>query len=603
MPSKLQLDEHAAWRQRFRVKLNFPQLARANPTRGLVASNRSGVFQLYAWNVENGTLQQLTSTASGRPRGVLAPDGTAVYYLRDQAGNETGHVVRVAFEDGSESDMTPELPPYAILGLTTSGNSQLLGINRADQLGFHIDVLAAGEQPGAIRTLRSFPGITQGPSLSYDGALVAVASSERAAGKMHFSLLVLDASTGNTVAELWDGEESSIQPAQFSRVPGDTRLLASTNRSGVTRPLVWDAYSNERHDFVLPGIEGDVSVWDWSPDGRMVLLGQIHNALPQVLIYDLEQQHMRKLPSSGGNIVGASFLDNTRLMALWTDASSPFQAVVLDSVSGQRQSVIFPAEDVPAGRPWRSVSFPSSDGQYIQAWLAVPEGQGPFPTILETHGGPTGVTTEMFDPGAQMWLDHGFAFMSVNYRGSITFGKAFEEQIWNDLGHWELEDMAAARSWLIEQGIAEPDAILLTGWSYGGYLTLMGMGKQPELWAGGMAGIAIADWAMQWEDTAPTLRGYQEALLGGTPAQNPEQYWRSSPISYVEQLRAPLLVIQGNNDTRCPSRPMQHYEARLRELGKQIEVTWFDAGHGSYDTEQHIQHYELMLRFAMRVLG
>lgn len=595
-------NQNTDWRRRFQITQNFPQLARANPQRGLVTSNRSGVFQLYAWDVESGALQQLTSTPTGRTWGVLAPNAEAIYYLRDEAGNERGHVVRVPFEGGSEIDMTPELPPYSILGLSISGDSRILGINRADQDGFHLLVLEAHEQPGPAHTLRSFAGITMGPTLSYDGKLVAVASSERAEGKMHFSLLVLDGSTGESVAELWDGPASSITASQFSRVPGDTRLLASTNRSGVKRPLVWEPFTDQRHDFVLPAIDGDVEVWDWSPDARLVLLGNIREAVPHLLIYDLEEQQVRQLPSIGGNIVGAQFMDNQRLMALWTDATHPFQTLELELATGSQQRVLFPAEDVPPSRPWRSVSFPSSDGQLIQAWLALPEGEGPFPTILETHGGPTGVTIENFDPGAQMWLDHGFAFMSVNYRGSITFGKAFEEQIWNDLGHWELEDMAAARSWLINEGIAQPDAILLTGWSYGGYLTLMGIGKQPELWAAGMAGIAIADWSIQWEDTAPTLRGYQEALLGGTPAQNPEQYQRSSPISYAEQIAAPILVIQGSNDTRCPSRPMHLYESRLRELGKQIEVEWFEAGHGSYDTAQRIQHHEHMLNFALRVL-
>jgi dipeptidyl aminopeptidase/acylaminoacyl peptidase len=131
----------------------------------------------------------------------------------------------------------------------------------------------------------------------------------------------------------------------------------------------------------------------------------------------------------------------------------------------------------------------------------------------------------------------------------------------------------------------------------------MGLGKRPELWAGGMAEIAIADWAIQYEDTAGTLRGLQVALFGGTPQEKPEQYAASSPITYAEQIAAPVLVIQGRNDTRCPARPMEMYEARLRALGKQIEVEWFDSGHGSLDTEQNIEHQALKLHWAYRVLG
>jgi len=163
----------------------------------------------------------------------------------------------------------------------------------------------------------------------------------------------------------------------------------------------------------------------------------------------------------------------------------------------------------------------------------------------------------------------------------------------------------AARHWLVGQAIAKADSILLTGWSYGGYLTLLGLGKAPELWAGGMAGIAIADWVMSYEDSAETLRGYQVALFGGTPAEKPEQYRLSSPISYIENVKAPVLIIQGRNDTRTPPKPIELYETKMKSLGKDIEVYWFDTGHAGASTsvEAGIRHQELMLRFAARVLG
>ena len=164
--------------------------------------------------------------------------------------------------------------------------------------------------------------------------------------------------------------------------------------------------------------------------------------------------------------------------------------------------------------------------------------------------------------------------------------------------------MAAARDWLVAAGIAHPDQILLTGWSYGGYLTLLALGKRPDLWAGGLAGIAIADWAMLYEDSADFLKGYCAAIFGGTPTEKPDQYAISSPITYAARVNAPVLIIQGRNDARTPSRPIEVYEARLRELGKRIEVYWFETGHaGAFmDTEQAIRHQERMLTFAQRVL-
>ena len=166
-----------------------------------------------------------------------------------------------------------------------------------------------------------------------------------------------------------------------------------------------------------------------------------------------------------------------------------------------------------------------------------------------------------------------------------------------------MEDLAAARNWLVKEGLSKPDAILITGWSYGGYNTLMGLGKCPDLWAGGMAGIAVADWAMMYEESADTLRGYLGALFGGTPQEKPEQYRISSPITYVENVKAPVLIMQGRNDSRTPARPVEIYEQKLKDLGKSIEVRWFEAGHWGAGIEQDIQHLEIMLLFASRVLG
>jgi dipeptidyl aminopeptidase/acylaminoacyl peptidase len=118
-----------------------------------------------------------------------------------------------------------------------------------------------------------------------------------------------------------------------------------------------------------------------------------------------------------------------------------------------------------------------------------------------------------------------------------------------------------------------------------------------------MAEIAIGDWKTMYEDQSDSLRGYQRALFGGTPDEVPEATRRSSPITYAENIRAPILVIQGENDTRTPARQLRLYEEKLKSLGKQIQVHWFNAGHGSMAQEQQIEHQELQLNFAYRVLG
>src|SRR5690606_32470493 len=124
----------------------------------------------------------------------------------------------------------------------------------------------------------------------------------------------------------------------------------------------------------------------------------------------------------------------------------------LDAQTGAKLRVVGKAGDAPQGSAWRSVTFPSLDGTPIQGWLSVPEGEGPFPTIIDIHGGPTAAQMETFNAAVEAWIDHGFAWLSVNYRGSTTFGKDFERAIWGQLGTVEAEDLVGARNWLVEQG-------------------------------------------------------------------------------------------------------------------------------------------------------
>jgi dipeptidyl aminopeptidase/acylaminoacyl peptidase len=473
---------------------------------------------------------------------------------------------------------------------------------------YHLDIATDGAL-GKVRQIYAGKGMAWVSSLSTTGDIVAFTSTERT-GTLQSDVLVLETSSGKLIGKLEDEAGGNLVPVMFSPMGGDTRLLATTDESGVTRPFLWDTRTGERSTLAIVELPGEVDVLDWSADGERLLLCQFAQAVQHLYVYHLSQQTLKKLEHPSGtymayNGVGTYFMTSGEIFAQWQDSTHPSQVIALDGENGRQTRTVLAAGEVPAGRPMQSVSFASTDGEIIQGWLALPEGQGPFPIILDTHGGPTSVMTEYYLPGCQAWLELGFAFLSINYRGSTTFGREFERKIWGNLGYWEVEDMVAARNWLVEQGIAIPEQILLTGWSYGGYLTLLGLGKHPNLWRGGMAGVAIADWTVQYEDTSDTLRSYQVSLFEGTPEEKPEVYKSSSPITYAEQVAAPVLIIQGRNDTRTPARPITMYEARLKELGKDIEVIWFDSGHigAGSQVERSIEHQEWMMRFALRILA
>lgn len=598
----LDLSPEAIWRKRFRASnILWAIPATQNPRRGLVCTNRDGIYQLYAWDVSSGDLTQVTDQSAGVLLGIISADGNNIYFLKDEGGNEIGHFVRVPFSGGEAEDISPDLPPYSSFSITQSRMGNVTSFMAAGADGYKIYVKQAEDAP---RLLHHSESLVQGPSLSSDGRIMVIGSSERTKS-LDFSLVAIDIETGRQINELYD-EDASIQNTIFSPLEGDARLVSTSNQSGFERPFLWDALSGERVSLQMDEIPGAILPCSWSDDAGRILLCQVYQAQNQLYSYNVSTNQVVKLDHPLGTLsawLGGIFTSDGEIWTTWEDSAHPSCLIALDEKTGQRKRVVLQAGDVPAGRTFQSVLLTSENGDPIQGWLAVPEGEGPFPTILETHGGPTWVMSSLFSPLAQSWLDHGFAFFSLNYHGSTTFGKDFEKSIWCNLGDLEVQDMAAACKWLVDNNIAQPDAVLLTGGSYGGYLTLQAIGRRPELWAGGMAEVAIADWKTMYEDEADSLRGYQRALFGGAPDEVPEATRKSSPITYAEQIKAPVMVIQGENDTRCPARQMKVYEEKLLSLGKQIEVHWFNAGHGSRAQEQQIKHQELMLNFAYRVLG
>ncbi len=530
----LDLSPDAPWRKRFTVPLvPISQVAGRNPARGLATSNQSGVYELHAWDVATGSMRQITDAPAGVVFGGISPDGRWIYYHKDQQGNEIGHFVRVPFEGGDPEDITPDMPLYSSFSLTQSMNGAILGFSTSTRDGDSQYVLPVAPDGtlGTRRRLHTSHRLTSGPTLSADGKYAVVDTSERSQN-LNMTLLAFNVETGEMIGVQQDAD-ASVQSSGFSPVDGDQRLLATTNVSGFVRPLLWDVARNQRVDLPFSGMDGDIYANDWSPDGKRLLLTQYMKAQYQLHIYDIDKSTLTPLQHPGGSFNGGYFYDDTTIFIHHQDAQHPTQLVALDAATGAQKRVVLSVAQPPASRPWRSVTFPGARGETVQGWVATPEGTGPWPTILETHGGPTAVQTEVFSAGGQAWLDHGFAFFTLNYHGSVTFGRQFEQSIYGNLGELEVEDMAAAYRWLVDNGIAKPDEVLLTGGSYGGYLTLLGVGKTPELYAGGMAVVAIADWKLMYEDQADTLRGYQRSLFGGTPDEMPEQHAKSSPITYA----------------------------------------------------------------------
>jgi dipeptidyl aminopeptidase/acylaminoacyl peptidase len=281
----------------------------------------------------------------------------------------------------------------------------------------------------------------------------------------------------------------------------------------------------------------------------------------------------------------------------WSSSASP---PVIRSTSG---AVVLtppgePAPDsVPVEDAW--VTGPGGD---VHALISKPGGAGPFPTVFDIHGGPAAYDQDAFSADTAAWVDHGFAVVRVNYRGSSGYGSGWRDAIEGRPGLVELEDIKAVRDWAVSSGLADPSRLVLTGGSWGGFITLLGIGTQPADWSVAIGIVPVADYVAAYEDEMEALQAFDRSLFGGSPAEVPDRYTASSPITYVEQVTAPVLVMAGENDPRCPIRQVDNYLARLRELGKEHEVYRYDAGHGSLVVEERIRQMAATIDFARKHL-
>ena len=226
-----------------------------------------------------------------------------------------------------------------------------------------------------------------------------------------------------------------------------------------------------------------------------------------------------------------------------------------------------------------------------------PEGPGPFPVIMFVHGGPTAADTDAWYPQTQAYVDAGFAVGMVNYRGSTGYGTEWRNELIGNVGGPEVEDVNAGLADLAARGIADPERAVIAGWSWGGYITLLELGKHPDMWICGLAGIPVGDYEASYEDLSPLLAAYDRALLGGTPQDVPELMRDRNPIYFVDNVRAPVLFIAGENDSRCPLRQVLLYVDKLKERHHPHELYLFATGHGSFDSEERIRQMRVMLRF------
>jgi len=250
-------------------------------------------------------------------------------------------------------------------------------------------------------------------------------------------------------------------------------------------------------------------------------------------------------------------------------------------------------------RPKEAIEITARDGLKLHAYLTRPAGNGPHPLIVLPHGGPHGVRDSWdFDDEAQLFANRGYAVLQVNYRGSGGYGVAFETAGYRQWGASMQDDVTDATRWAIEHGVAPANRICIYGASYGGFAALMGVAREPDLYrcAIGYAGVYDLPLMFDSGDTPDSRfgRDYLDRVLGN----DMKQLRARSPVYMAENIKAPVLLIHGKDDTRADYAHAKRMRDALEQHQKKVEwLALGGEGHGIYDEDSRRDVYERILQF------
>jgi dipeptidyl aminopeptidase/acylaminoacyl peptidase len=237
------------------------------------------------------------------------------------------------------------------------------------------------------------------------------------------------------------------------------------------------------------------------------------------------------------------------------------------------------------------VHYKTYDGKVISALMWVPlnlKRDSSNPALVLPHGGPTGQTQDYWNRGVTAFVSRGYVCIAPNVRGSTGYGMGFQKANYQDLGGGDLQDEVYAAKFLEATGYVNPKKIGITGGSYGGFMTLMAIGKTPDIWAAAVDLFGIIDWYTMQKHEDPELQEYDKSLLGD-PEKDRNVYETTSPIKYIHNVKAPLLVLQGDNDPRVPKEESQQVVDLLKKDGKTVDVHYYpNEGHGFLKRENQI---------------
>jgi dipeptidyl aminopeptidase/acylaminoacyl peptidase len=418
---------------------------------------------------------------------------------------------------------------------------------------------------------------------------------------LHTAVNVIDLETSTETMLLPIDEQSTHITMGWTSDSSRIYLTSNANQQGTDAVATLDAETKELRWLTLGDWESFHG--DCSRVGDRFLYVSNEAGNHRIYLRTLAGAE-NEIPLPSGVLRMAKFSpDGTRIGLLHASADSPPEIWVYTINGGNlkqvTQSLVGGYERTDFVRP-SLVVYPSFDGTPISAFLYLPPNakrDGTHPAIVNPHGGPAWQHMNDWFPQVQYLVSHGFVVVSPNYRGSTGYGRVFMESLRKDCGGGDLKDLVAALEYVKKTGFVDPGRIAFMGASWGGYLTLMALTRYPTLWAGGVAIVPMANWFTSFANEDPILQA-SDAWLMGDPVKDKDLWHDRSPFFFADRIKAPLLLLAGENDIRCPAEETEQMVQAVRKQGGIVEVKVYEKeGHGFARRENSIDSVKRAAHF------
>ena len=532
-----------------------------------------------------------------------SPEREEFAFGMDEGGNERQQLFRYDLPTGEITNLTASIDAkHRWGGWTHDGERVAFAANRRDESVFDVYVQARDATGDGAELVAEGDGwLTLGGWSPDDTRLLVT----EAYSNFDQDVAVLDVETGE-MSELTPHEGTvRFQSAEWGP-DGDHVYLVSDRESDTLDLWCVDV---ETGDFSLVAEDSDWEIDGVAVDdetGRIVYSTNV-DGYTELTVGDLVaagEIDARPTPDLPDGVAGGVAFDTAgeRFAVTVTRRGDPANVYVVESETGAAERWTRAAT---AGIPRDSfvepelVHYPTFDGREIPAFFSLPEtdtGHGETPVIVDIHGGPESQRRPSFSAVTQYFLANGYAVFEPNVRGSAGYGKAYGhlDDVENRMD--SVADVEAAVEWLHDHPAVDPDGIVAMGGSYGGFMVLAAMTEYPELWAAGIDIVGIANFVTFLENTGEWRRELREAEYGSL-AEDREFLESISPLNTIEEIRAPLFVLHGENDPRVPvSEAHQLVEAASDHVPVR-ELVFEDEGHGLTKLENRITAYEAIVEF------